>query len=338
MNLYFLFIVVLSLFGAKFFLKKFNYDYLSKKNTTCVKGIFILIVFYSHLVTYIDSIYSKDFIMLNFRNFLGQLMVTMFLFYSGYGVFESIKKKRQNYIDSMLRNRIFKTWINFFVAVLSFYFLGVFFNDNFSLLKVILSFVGWETLGNSNWYVFSILFMYFFTYVSFKIYNDDYKKGIFLNLFLMVLFVMLLRFYKGEYWFNTIICYFFGILYSYNKENIEHILFNNSKYIFCLFISIFTFITFMQYSKYNFIFYGLYSISFVFLIILITLKIQINNVILKWFGDNLFWIYILQRIPMILFKKIGLSIYPYKYSFIVFVSTLILTFLYKWGTSKIFRK
>lgn len=335
MNLYFFLIIILTLIGAKFFVKKYNYDYLSKKNTSCIKGIFILIVFYSHLVTYTYSIYNKDFIMLNFRNFLGQLMVTMFLFYSGYGVFESIKKKNQNYINLMPKKRILKTWFNFFIAVLSFCILGFIFNNHFSFGKIILSFIGWETLGNSNWYIFSIMFMYLLTYFSFKIFDDNHKKALFLNFILIIIFILFLRLHKGEYWYNTIFCYYFGMLYSHCKDSIEIILFNNLKYIFSLVLSIFVFLIFMVYSKYNFIFYELYSISFVCIIILITMKVQINSIILKWFGDNLFWIYILQRIPMIVFKEVGLSNYVYKYSFVVFVSTIALTFIYKFFISKI---
>ena len=41
------------------------------------------------------------------------LMVTMFLFYSGYGVFESIKKKKEKYINTIPKRRFLKTLINF---------------------------------------------------------------------------------------------------------------------------------------------------------------------------------------------------------------------------------
>lgn len=68
MNIYLLFIVVSCLIGIKFYFKKFNLEYLSKENTSNVKGIFILIVFYSHLVTYIGVNQNKDFLMLNLRN------------------------------------------------------------------------------------------------------------------------------------------------------------------------------------------------------------------------------------------------------------------------------
>ena len=103
MNLYLIFIIVVSLIGIEFCFKNKNKDYLSKTNTSCVKGIFILIVFYSHYVTYTHVNMSKDYLMYDVKIFLGQLMVTLFLFYSGYGIFESIKNKK-DYIKNMIKN------------------------------------------------------------------------------------------------------------------------------------------------------------------------------------------------------------------------------------------
>ncbi|MBR5505641.1 MAG: hypothetical protein IKV73_04980 [Clostridia bacterium] len=65
---------------------KTEYDYLSRDVTTSIKWIFILMVFFSHFNSYVQytewlaRIYTIPF------HLIGQGMVTMFLFYSGYGV------------------------------------------------------------------------------------------------------------------------------------------------------------------------------------------------------------------------------------------------------------
>ena len=43
------------------------------------------------------------------------------------------------------------------------------------------------------------------------------------------------------------------------------------------------------------------------LIVLATMKVQIGNGILEFFGSHVFSIYILQRMPMIIFSKLGLA-------------------------------
>ena len=77
----------------------FYTDYLSFDTTNAIKGIFIALVFINHAIPYIynagyvfdDSFASKLFLFSN--SFIGQWIVAMFLFYSGYGVMESIQKK-----------------------------------------------------------------------------------------------------------------------------------------------------------------------------------------------------------------------------------------------------
>ena len=70
------------------------------------------------------------------------------------------------------------------------------------------------------------------------------------------------------------------------------------------------------------------------LVILLTMKFRIYNKFLNWFGKKLFWIYILQRIPMMIFKEIGYDANAYIYFLIVFVSTIVLTQIYSFVFDK----
>lgn len=328
MNLYLLFIVILSLIGIKIFIKDFNKNYMSKESTSCIKGIFILIVFYSHLVTYTVIQKSKDFMMLNLRNFLGQLMVTMFLFYSGYGIYESIKRKKQDYVKSIPVKRILITLFNFDIAVLSFVIINQFLGRVYSLKNILLSFVGWEGIGNSNWYIFGILFMYLITYISFTFFDKDNKKALVSCWLLTLLFVLFMSVHKEDYWFNTLFCYPLGLTYSYYKDKIEKKLFNNKKYLMALGVSLIAFLVFRELIPIDWIYYQCMSIFFCIVLILITMKVNIHNRILKWLGDNLFWLYILQRIPMLILTKIGYSIHAYRFTFICFCITVFMSFIY----------
>ena len=55
--------------------------YLSRETTVSVNGLFIIIVFFSHIQSYIALPPAVHGV----TSGLGQLMVAMFLFYSGYG-------------------------------------------------------------------------------------------------------------------------------------------------------------------------------------------------------------------------------------------------------------
>lgn len=331
MNLYLLMILVLTLIGIKITIKTNNKNYLSKENTSCIKGIFILIVFYSHLYTYMPLQMNKDFLMYKFVIYLGQLMVTLFLFYSGYGVYESIKKKKEKYINEIPKKRLLKTLINFDIAVLTFVIVNYALNVKFNLKTILLSLIGWGTVGNSNWYIFAILGLYLITYISFKIFDTSNKKAITCLWILTLIFMLFIHVKRNglEYCYNTLLCYPLGITYSFLKNKIEKIVFDNKKYLYILLICIISYLTFREAIKYNYINYYFMTITFTLIVVLATIKININNVILKWFGDNLFWIYILQRIPMIILSKIGYAhSNAYRFALICFISTIILTIIY----------
>lgn len=334
MNIYLLLIIILMLIGSKIFIKDFNPNYLSKETTSSIKGIFILIVFYSHLVSYTIVQKSKDFLMLRLRNSLGQLMVTMFLFYSGYGVYESIKKNKTKYIKSIPTKRVLITLFHFIIAVALYEIVNPFIGRSLPLKNNILSFIGWESVGNSNWYIFGILFMYIITYFSFMFFDKDNKKAILSTWISVIVFCMFMALYKDDYWFNTLLCYPLGITYSFYKDKIEKVMLDNKKYYIGLIACFISFVVFYKYRKINWIFFQFLSMIFSILLVFITMKFNINNKVLKWLGDNLFWMYILQRIPMLIFRYVGLAKYEYKFAIACLISTVILSFIF----SKIFKK
>lgn len=92
-----LFFLVIFLYGAKW-CKGWNDGYLGKDQANAIKGFFILFLTVGHiilLVLYANDLYPVNFgnrIELSLHHRMNQLVVVMFLFFSGYGVSENIKK------------------------------------------------------------------------------------------------------------------------------------------------------------------------------------------------------------------------------------------------------
>ena len=85
-----------------------NEHYLDFDRTTAMKGIFILLVFLTHVVGYIPAYPGPALLHEPYfwvQEKMEQGVVVMFLFYSGYGVMESIKKKGTAYVRAMPKNR-----------------------------------------------------------------------------------------------------------------------------------------------------------------------------------------------------------------------------------------
>lgn len=139
-----------------------NNHYLSKECCNFIKGIFILWVFVRHALPYTGRSLFVD-------KWMAQLIVAMFLFYSGFGVVESIKNKGVSYLDSMPKRRLLTTLVNFDIAVVVFVVVDFLIGRKFGLRQLVLSFVGLDSIGNSNWYIFDILLCYALTWFCFEI-------------------------------------------------------------------------------------------------------------------------------------------------------------------------
>lgn len=177
MFLLYIIISLLLLSGITFFKTDCYEGYISKEQKEqCnrIKGFFIVVVFCRHIAPYLADA-GYDFSLLGDNLFclidgrIGQLLVVMFLFYSGYGVMESIKKKGSAYVDCIPKRRLLTTLANFDVAILLFLLVNLCLGIHYDMQVILLSFIGWESVGNSNWYIFVILCCYLSTYITFKV-------------------------------------------------------------------------------------------------------------------------------------------------------------------------
>lgn len=340
MDLFLLFILIISFIGIKIYFKKFNKEYLSITSTNCIKGIFILFVFFSHAMQYISVNHWYDSTILYLRGHLSQLIVVMFLFYSGYGVYESFKKKGIPYANSMPKNRILKTLFHFDIAVLCYIVLNLCLQNPMTTKQIALSFIGWTSVGNSNWYIFATLGLYIITYASIKAFPKKQAiLSIWIQTFLFILFISIFRGSYNAYCYNTLLCFPLGITYSYYKDSIEKaIQKNNFAYLVSFFTSLLATFVFYYLRTDNLWCYELWAISFTLLIVLITMKVHLQSPILNWLGKNLFWLYILQRIPMLILQYYRITNYPYLFFIISFIATILLAYEFSFIFQKIDKK
>ena len=305
-----------------------NEDYLSKENTQIIKGVFVIIVFMSHIRGYVDCSTVSDQFVVSFLKYLGQLMVAMFLFCSGYGIYESIKRKGQIYINQIPKNRIGKTWLDFAMAILLFLILNFLMKQKYSVVTILLSFIGWESVGNSAWYMFAIFTLYIITYISFKVFGNKNLLAIMCISFCSLIYIYILSRVKENWWCDTYLCFAFGMWYSYFSNNINEILkkIKVQQYFVLLIVVLLVYLFLAQYRYKRIMAFNITAIAFCLLLVVFMMKISFDSKVLSWFGKNLFWVYILQRIPMIFFQWIGLSnAYKNIYILVCLGFTIVLT-------------
>ena len=332
MIIIYLFFIIVFFIGARFLFRGFNYDYISKNNTTIINGLFVITVFFSHFRSYITLMNIYDELLSNLMNSIGQLMVTSFLFYSGFGIFESIKTKK-NYMKTFFKKRFVSTYMNFFIAILLFILINLILNNSYDIKTILLSFTGYESIGNSNWYMLCIFYLYIITIICFcNNYKLDNKYRIMIVALFSIIYMMIMTRFKPDYYVNTILCYPAGMTYSYYKEKIDAFAAKNYYkvlmfIVFLLFGSYYLSRTLQSIYTYNF-----FAIVFILTIVVISMKVKLNSRVYYYFGSNVFFIYILQRIPMMIFNKMSNN---YIYFFVSFGMTIILTYGVKFITVKL---
>lgn len=266
-------------------------DYLDRPQCDTIKGFFIIMVFISHFMQYVAKV---DGCVLNL--YIGQLMVAPFLFFSGYGVMQSIRLKRE-YVAKMPVHRMFNTLLNFDIAVLVFIVADVFLCRPLNFKQIALSLICLDSVGNSNWYIFVILLCYATAWLSAMLS----KRFVPEVAGLLCLFAMIaMSFLFPSWWYDTLLCFAFGMLYSKYKDKIDMVL---NKYYFVGMSCVALLLIPLMIRCPGIYGFGanLKAIAFLSLIVCVMKRFPIGNMVLAWLGQRLFPLYIYQRLPMIIF-------------------------------------
>ncbi|MCM1309985.1 MAG: acyltransferase [Bacteroides sp.] len=308
-------------------------DFLEREQTGAIKGIFAVIILYGHARDYLQP---ADYAGLYDRvpSWLGQLMVVMFLLYSGYGIMEALKRDRQKYMSTFLRHRLLRTWLMFAAAVVLFMIMNLLLGHNYSVYDNLMALTGWSDVGNSSWFVCVILILYLLTYGALFVVKKT-ENVVWLTFVLAIgLIIVLINADKGACWYDTILAYPTGMLVSIYKPWISERLHGRNWY-WAIGVTgallLLTYIASANGNRPGFWPLTLHLISAMFFgvfVVLLTMRLKLQNRALSWLGTNAFAIYILQRLAMITCAHFGLNGSPVLFVGVVLPATLLIASLF----------
>lgn len=322
----------------------FNSEYLDKKSTTAINGIFVVLIVFSHYAQYADfsSVYDEPYLIL--REHLNQMVVASFMFYSGYGMMEAIRRKGIRYVNG-IPGKFWKLLFRFDFAVILFLIMNAVFGILYPLKHTLLAFTSWTAVGNSNWYITAILILYVCMFISFAISMrlNSGKAGMRLGiagLLVLTIAVVFLQMKIGRpgYCYNTMILLPVGCMFSEAKPLIERVVMRSDlSYLLTVLLTLGVYIvSFFHRWSGGIEVYTVWAISFILMVILITMKVRIFNSALEWFGSHVFSIYILQRIPMTILNQTGcIESHKYISLIVAFAVTLPLALVFEKVTDKL---
>lgn len=321
-------------------------DYCSPKNTSTINGIFSVLIFLSHSLAYTTISGSLATPYFTLRGFMGQLVVTSFLFFSGFGIMESYKKKGRSYIKSLPFQRLFKTWLHFAIAMVLYALVFlVYMKREKTPVQILLAFIGYDTLGNSNWYMFVTFAMYIIIFVSFIWFKKAKVIPVALTCILTVAFMLWEMkvektdpFYNimSAHWYNTLACFPAGMVFSLIKPKFDKIVMKNDLVWYTVFTcAIAAFVYFYPIRFESITNHSLFAVIFMFAVVILMMKINIRSTILDWFGDHIFSFFILQRIPMLVLRELKLNVNPITFILGSFFATVFLSVVFDEAMAKL---
>ena len=280
-------------------------QYLTKDATLPVKGFFVLLVFYRHFkacLTYTGS--ATDLIFLRLDHVSGQLIVTMFLFYSGYGIYESIKKKGREYVSHFPVRRFLPVWVGYAACVTVYLVANLILGREMELKSVLRAYACLGGIDNPSWYICVTLILYVLVFLCFLGFADREDRGGKLALtvftFATLAVAVVLFFWRSDKYYNTIFCFVTGMWYSYYKDRIDGVL--RKRYWMILgaaaCLAVITWFPAMKLAP----FYCVHSTIFSLFVVFMTVKLRTGSKVLTFLGNHVFSMYMLQRLPMVVLK------------------------------------
>lgn len=299
---------VLCLFGMRFH-KEQNEQYLGKEQTGAIKGVFVVTVFLSHVIQYFSlNENTADTLFDLVMGLLGQNIVIAFLLYSGYGIGRAYLAKGRDYMKQLPRNRILSIWVHFALAVLLFWIVDLtLIHGGYSPLDYFLSLFAWVSVGNSTWFVFAILLCWILTCVCFLIFRNKYHAlGALAGL--LCVYIVAIAYIKNDHaWYDTVLCYPLGLLVAFRKEQFDKSFRSGIRAISAIGALGVAWVVLRLFVEKNIVLYEVQSVLFALFLLAFTSRVGIGNKCLAWLGKHSFSLYILQRIPMLILDRFGLS-------------------------------
>lgn len=308
-NMIFFILIVLTLINIKIKgSNQFFDDYMDLKYTQPIKGIFVWFIIIRHYLSYYKA--NNNYLYRQIIKHFGQKIVSLFLFYSSFGIYESIKKKGSYYARSLLKKSFIifiKSQIIIFLYAVSNLLLGI----KFRIKDYFLSVIFYKGIGNSYWFAFTIIVFYLYSFISFAFIKSKhcYFFGIFIiNIICLIHMYFIHNYYfpKVNYPVDNTFCFIIGFYYSLLKNYIDNILLKNDIFYFTfMFFFILVYYYFYTCHIRNVFIFSMVNMLFCLIAIFISMKIRFNNEFLTELSSHSYSIYLLQRLVMryVFFKK-----------------------------------
>ena len=301
--IYYPLLILLILRGCKCFSKgSWNEDVFSLQQTKALQGFCALCVMLHHIGQKTCAPWlPSEVITHGLDTFvpIGYLLVGVFLFCSGFGLYKSYTEK-PDYLQSFFGRRYLPPILTLIFTTICMVCVRAHLGE-----KVALSgpfrLTGPLMLNGYSWFLYTLLIFYLFFYLAFKHCKSEKSATLFVLIGVLFYIFFCNWWAYGNWWYNSAILFIVGILFArYDTTLIQHM----RKYYLCLLpiglVSVCILITLGEYTQNAFI-QMFAACAFVVLLVLLGMKIKIGNKALALLGSLTLEFYLLHGVFLQLF-------------------------------------
>lgn len=298
-----------------------------KEKSFPLKGILAVLIVLHHITFEIDT-----FLLRSFHSW-GAPVVSIFFFISGYGLMTSYQVKGKNYLSGFIKHRLIDSiLIPYLLALLLFRLIATGLPNIADAVWLLIT-RGFTTLPHS-WYVFAILILYTFFYLTCRLMKGRYIL-LLVTLLSSVYAWGVWRLGYDRCWYISVLAFPTGIAYAQYSSYLRTLLYKNkmTRWIvpICLLLAAALYI--LHYEVGYMLIYMLIPLMVVYLCSALNVE-RLGKIKAIFFLSSISYeIYLCQGIAILLSDKAGLVQYPVVYVLMVFCMTFFFAYIVKQAKS-----
>ena len=162
---------------------------------------------------------------------LGVLFVGFFFFFSGYGLYTSLKTK-ENYLKGFIRHRLTAVLVPFYTCNIIFVISKCIEGRRFKPAELPAVLSGWSMINSHMWYIVEIVILYLLFYLFYRFIKNRTAATIAMCISVVLMMagsLMLCHgedyscsyWFMGEWWYNATFLFVIGIIFSRHEEGLR---------------------------------------------------------------------------------------------------------------------
>ena len=317
-------LVVLLIAGAKASKRKeWQEEPLSLSTSKAIQGFAAIGIILHHLSQSLLQA-SGPF---QFLSECGVLFVGIFFFFSGYGLYTSLKTK-DDYLKGFLKKRLITILIPFYMCIAVFTVASCICGTKYTPLELLSVLSGWSLINSHMWYIVEIAILYLAFFIFYKLIKNRTVATCAMSLFVLLMMGGSLYlchgkdmgcryWFMGEWWYNASILFIVGILVSKYQDALRKIA--RKAYVvllpvFAILTGVFGWITTRFLDKYSYwseipgedpryldklrclSVQVPFILCFVLFVLLVMMKVRFGNPVLKFLGSISLELYLIHNL------------------------------------------